>query len=75
MLELPNIPVEDKNKNSVEIVCKVAELAKIDNFLRNQIDVAHPTSKIKWLILQSYFTRKVKGKTFNCRRRKLVKFM
>ena len=51
MLELPNIPVEDKNKNSVEIVCKVAELAKIDNFLRNQIDVAHPTSKIKWLIL------------------------
>ena len=47
MLELPNIPVEDKNKNSVEIVCKVAELAKIDNFLRNQIDVAHLTSKNK----------------------------
>ena len=41
MLELSNIPVQDKNKNSVNIVCKVAELAKIDNFHRNQIDVAH----------------------------------
>ena len=41
MLELPNILVQGKNGNSVEIVCKVVELAKIDDFLRNQIDVAH----------------------------------
>ena len=41
MLELSNIAVQDKNENSVDIVCKVAELAKIDNFHRNQTDVAH----------------------------------
>ena len=46
-LELSNIRVQDKNENSVDIVCKVAELAKIDNFHRNQIDVAHRTSKNK----------------------------
>ena len=35
MPELSNIAVQDKNENSVDIVCKVAELAKIDNFHRN----------------------------------------
>ena len=47
MLELSNIPIQDKNENSGDIVCKVAELAKIDDFCRNQIDVAHRTSKNK----------------------------
>ena len=41
VLEISNIPVQGKNENSVEIVCKVAELAEIDNFHRNQINVAH----------------------------------
>ena len=41
ILELSNIPVQGKNENSEEMVCKVAELAEIDNFHRNQIDVAH----------------------------------
>ena len=75
MLELPNIPVQDKNENSVDIVCKVAELAKIDNFHRNQIDVAHRTSKNKMASIIVLFTRKVIGKTFISRRRKLVRFM
>ena len=35
ILELSNIPVQDKNENSVEIVCKVVELIKINNFHRN----------------------------------------
>ena len=60
MPELSNVPVQDKNENSVGIVCKVAERAKIDNFHRNQIDVAHQASK---------------NKTFISRRRKLVRFM
>ena len=47
ILELSNIPVQDKHENSVDIVCKVAELAKINNFHRNQIDVVHQTSKNK----------------------------
>ena len=47
MLELSNISVQDKNENSVDIVCRVAELAKIDNFHRNQIDVVHRTSRNK----------------------------
>ena len=33
------------NENSVEIACKVAELAEIDSIHRNQIDVARQTSK------------------------------
>ena len=51
MLELSNIPVQGKNENSVEIVCKVADLPKIDHFHRNQIDVGHRTSKNKMLLL------------------------
>ena len=35
ILELSNIPVQDKNENSVEIVCKAVELIKINNFHRN----------------------------------------
>ena len=75
MLELSNIPVQDKNENSVNIACKVAELAKIDNFHRNQIDVAHRTSKNKMASIIVLFTRKVIGKNFISRRRKLVRFM
>ena len=44
MFELPNIPVQVKNENSGKIVCKVAGPAETDNFYRNQINVAHPTS-------------------------------
>ena len=40
-----NIPVQGINENSVEIACKVAELAEIDSIHRNQIDVARQTSK------------------------------
>ena len=47
MLKLSNILVLGKNENSVEIVCKVGELAEIDDFHRNQIDVTHRTSKTK----------------------------
>ena len=52
---------------------KVAELAEIHNFHRNQINIAHQISKNK-MASQHYFTRKVIGKTF-IPRRKLVKFM
>ena len=58
MFELSNIPVQGKNKNSVEIVCKVAELAKTDNFHRNQIDVAHQTSKNKMASIVVSFYKK-----------------
>ena len=75
MPELSNITVQDKNENSVDIVCKVAELAKIDNFHRKKIDVAHRTSKNKMASIIVLFTRKVIGKTFISRRRKLVRFM
>ena len=47
ILELSNILVQGKNENSVEIVFKLAELVKINNFHRNQIDVGHWTSKNK----------------------------
>ena len=47
MFKLSNILVLGKNKNSVEIVCKVAELVEVNDFHRNQIDVAHRTSKTK----------------------------
>ena len=63
MLELSNISVQDKNENSVDIVCRVAELAKIDNFHRNQIDVVHRTSRNKMasisFILQEKWYAKV----------------
>ena len=58
MLELSNIPVQGKNENSVEIACKVADLAKIDNFHRNQIDVAHQTSKNKMASIIVLFHKK-----------------
>ena len=51
MLELSNIPVQDKNENLAEVVCKAAELAEIDNFYRNQMDTAHRTSKKKKRLL------------------------
>ena len=75
MLKLSSIPVQGKNENSLVGDCmKVTELAKIHNFHRNQINIAHQTSKNK-MASQHYFTRKVIGKTFIPRRRKLVKFM
>ena len=58
MFELSNIPAQGKNKNSVEIVCKVAELTKTDNFHRNQIDVAHQTSKNKMASIVVSFYKK-----------------
>ena len=64
MLELPNIPVQGKNRNSVEIVCKVAELAKIDNILRNQIDVVHPTSKNKMASIIVLFYKESESQNF-----------
>ena len=75
MHELSNIPVQGKNKNSLEIVCKVAELAKIDNFHRNQINVAHQISKNKMASIIVLFRKKAMGKTFIFRRRKSVNFM
>ena len=47
MHKLSNILVQGKNENSLEMVCQVAELAKIDHFHRNQINVAHQISKNK----------------------------
>ena len=55
---MSNIPVQDKNENSGDIVCKVAELAKIDDFCRNQIDVAHRTSKNKMASIIVLFYKK-----------------
>lgn len=39
MLELSYIPVQGKNKNSVQIECKVAEPAEIENVHRNTSDI------------------------------------
>lgn len=78
MLELSKIPVQRKNKNSLEIECKVAELDGID-FHRTSTETRSVLQirlqKIKWLLLWCYFTRKVIDKTFISRRIKLVKLM
>ena len=73
MLELSNIPVQGKNENSVEIVCKVADLAKIDNFHRNQIDVAHQTSKNKMASIIALFHKKSDRQNFYFQKKKISK--
>ena len=73
MLELSNIAVQDKNENSVDIVCKVAELAKIDNFHRNQIDVAHRTSKNKMASIIVLFYKKSDRQNFYFQKKKISK--
>ena len=73
MLELPNISVQDKNENSVDIVCKVAELAKIDNFRRNQIDAAHRTSKNKMASIIVLFYKKSDRQNFYFQMKKISK--
>ena len=73
MLELSNIPVQDKNENSVNIACKVAELAKIDNFHRNQIDVAHRTSKNKMASIIVLFYKKSDRQNFYFQKKKISK--
>ena len=75
MLELSNIPVQDKNENSVSILCKVAELAKIDNFHRNQIDVAHQASKNKMASIIVLFYKKSYRQNFYFQKKKISKFM
>ena len=74
MHELSNIPVQGKNKNSLEIVCKVAELAKIDNFHRNQINVAHQISKNKMASIIVLFHKKSDGQNFYFQKKKISKF-
>ena len=75
MLELSNIPVQDKNENSVSILCKVAELAKIDNFHRNQIDVVHQASKNKMASIIVLFYKKSYRQNFYFQKKKISKFM
>ena len=74
MHELSNIPVQGKNKNSLEIVCKVAELAKIDNFHRNQINVAYQISKNKMASIIVLFRKKSDGQNFYFQKKKISKF-
>ena len=73
MPELSNIPVQGKNENSVEIVCKVAKLAKIDNFHRNQIDVAHQTSKNRMTSVTVLFYKKSDRQNFYFQKKKISK--
>ena len=73
MLELSNIPVQGNNENSVEIICKVADLVKIDNFHRNQINVAHRTSKNKMASIIVLFHKKSDRQNFYSRRKKISK--
>ena len=65
MLQSSNIPVQSKSEISVEIVYKVAELVNIDNNRRNQIDVAHRTSKNKVASIIVSFYKKIDGQNFH----------
>ena len=73
MLELSDIPVQGKNKNSVEIVCKLAELAEIDYFHRNQMDVAHRISKNKMPSIIVLFHKKSNRQNFYFQKKKISK--
>ena len=73
MLELSNIPVQGNNENSVEIICKVADLVKINNFHRNQINVAHRTSKNKMASIIVLFLKKSDRQNFYSQRKKISK--
>ena len=73
MLELSNIPVQDKNENSVDIVCKVVELVRIDNFHRNQTDAAHRTSKNKMASIIVLFYKKSDRQKFYFQKKKISK--
>ena len=65
MLQSSNIPVRSKSEISVEIVYKVAELVDIDNNRRNQIDVAHRTSKNKVASITVSFYKKIDRQNFH----------
>ena len=65
MLQSSNIPVRSKSEISVEIVYKVAELVDIDNNRRNQIDVAHQTSKNKVASIIVSFYKKIDRQNFH----------
>ena len=71
MLQLSNISVQGKNENSVEIVCKVSELANIDNFHRNQIYVTHQTSTNKMASIIVLFYKKSDRKNFYFQKKKI----
>ena len=73
MLELSNIPVQGNNENSVEIICKVADLVEINNFHRNQINVAHRTSKNKMASIIVLFLKKSDRQNFYSQRKKISK--
>lgn len=44
MVEFSGLPPNTKGENSKELVCKIAKLAKMENFEEEQIDVAHRLS-------------------------------
>ena len=73
MLELSNIPVQGKNGNSLEIVCKVAELVEIDNFHINQIDVAYRTLKNKMASIVVLFHKKSDRQNLYFQKKKISK--
>ena len=62
MLELSNIPVQDKN-----------ELVRIDNFHRNQTDAAHRTSKNKMASIIVLFYKKSDRQNFYFQKKKISK--
>ena len=70
---LISLPVQDKNENSVDIVCKVVELVRIDNFHRNQTDVAHRTSKNKMASIIVLFYKKSDRQNFYFQKKKISK--
>ena len=70
---LISLPVQDKNEHSVDIVCKVVELVRIDNFHRNQTDVAHRTSKNKMASIIVLFYKKSDRQNFYFQKKKISK--
>ena len=68
-----NYLISQDKENSVEIVCKVAELAEIDNFHRNQINVAHRTSKNKMASNIVLFHKKSDRQNFYFQKKKINK--
>ena len=57
----------------MEIVCKVVDIAEIDNFQRNQIDVAYQTSKNKMASIIVLFQKKSDRQNFYFQKKKISK--
>ena len=73
MIEIAGIPYR-KEENYIQLISKLAELAEITNFNKNQIDLVHRTSAKPTALMIILFNKKSDRINFYNQRKKIKKF-